>query len=332
MLHFCTYFDSNYLPRAIALYQSLAQHCPAFHLWMLCFDDHAFAVLQRLKLPDVTPIALDDFERGDDALLAAKANRSRVEYIFTCTPSLPLYILRHHPQVERITYLDSDLFFFADPAPVFEEMADRSILIIPHRYLPQQKHLEAVFGTFNVQLLCFCRDSNGLAALTWWRERCLEWCGDTPDNGRFADQGYLSDWPDRFEGVAVLQHPGAGLAPWNLMHYTFSRRSAGLFVDESPLIFFHFHRFQQINRLLVVTGLRARQRSADTTALHLNGLFRPYQRQLRAAAQFLCASGFDARHAAVPERRIKRREPKPLLRMLRQHEAALTVGPFMFWL
>jgi hypothetical protein len=72
-------------------------------------------------------------------------------------------------------------------------MADRSILVVPHRFLSHLKHMEAVGGTFNVQLLCFLRDSNGMAALTWCCERCLEWCGDTPDHGRFADQGYLSD-------------------------------------------------------------------------------------------------------------------------------------------
>jgi hypothetical protein len=58
-----------------------------------------------------------------------------------------------------------------------------------------------------------------------------------------------------------------------------------LFVDESPLIFFHIHRFQQINRWLVYIGLRVPQQSAVATVLHLNGLL--HQRHLRAAAALM---------------------------------------------
>ncbi len=93
MRYFCTYFDSNYLDRGLALYNSLMRHAGRFRLWVLCFDDAAFDTLRSLALPGLEPIALAEFEKGDDALLAAKTNRSRFEYYFTCTPSLPLYLL-----------------------------------------------------------------------------------------------------------------------------------------------------------------------------------------------------------------------------------------------
>lgn len=250
MYCFCTYFDQNYLPRGLALYRSLQEHCPEFKLWVLCMDEATYQALTQLKLPEVELIALADFEKGDEPLLATKLNRSRVEYYFTSTPSLPLYILNHWQAVELITYLDADLFFFSGPTPLFEELGTGSIGIIGHRFPLHLRNLE-IHGIYNVGWISFRRDENALACLTWWREQCIEWCYDRVDEGRYADQKYLDDWPSRFRNVVVLKHKGANLAPWNLNNYHLrSKKENTVMVDEDPLIFFHFHRLKQINQWL----------------------------------------------------------------------------------
>jgi len=160
-------------------------------------DRMAYEALTMLELPDVHPIALTDYERGDKELLEAKQNRTLIEYYFTCSPSLPLFILDNHRDVDLITYLDADLFFFADPTPVFDELGDRAIGIIGHRFPASLRGLER-FGVYNVGWLSFRRNAHALACLRWWRERCLEWCFDRYEDGRFADQKYLDDWPSDF--------------------------------------------------------------------------------------------------------------------------------------
>ena len=52
----------------------------------------------------------------------------------------------------------------------------------------------------------FRNDPNGLDALRWWTERCLEWCYSEPEH--FGDQRYLQEWPTSRPGVHVLRHPG----------------------------------------------------------------------------------------------------------------------------
>jgi len=42
----------------------------------------------------------------------------------------------------------------------------------------------------------------------------------------------------------VLQYEGAGVALWNVMKYRIERRDGKTFVDNVPLIFYHFHQFQ----------------------------------------------------------------------------------------
>src|SRR5665213_3674718 len=122
MRYFCTYFDHNYLTRGLVLYQSLARHCRDFKLWVLCMDDLSHQIMEQLALPNVALITLEEFERDDAPLREAKANRSRVEYCWTCTPSLPLFIFRIDPTVDLITYLDADLYFFSDITPLLDSI------------------------------------------------------------------------------------------------------------------------------------------------------------------------------------------------------------------
>ena len=242
--HFCTYLDRRYLTRGLALADSLRRHVPDVRLWVLCLDEAAHAALSALNQPHIVPIALDDFERGDEPLQIAKGNRSLVEYYFTCTPSLPLFILRQQPQIEMVTYLDADLYFFASPEPLFAEIGNRSIAIIPHRFPESMRHWEKC-GIFNVGWLTFRRDANGLSCLEWWRERCLEWCYDRVEPDRFADQKYLDDWPQRFEGVHIIYHRGANVASWNVLGHSITRGRDGVLIDDQELIFFHFHHLKQ---------------------------------------------------------------------------------------
>jgi hypothetical protein len=63
-----------------------------------------------------------------------------------------------------------------------------------------------------------------------------------------GDQKYLDAWPDRYAPTHILQHPGAGIAPWNYVQYSLERFADGaMSVDGAPLIFYHFHQFQLLD-------------------------------------------------------------------------------------
>lgn len=242
---FCTLFDSNYLFKAMVTYRSLARHCPSFHLTAFCFDDEVKTIVDRMELPNLSTVSLSELEAFDPELASVKADRTPVEYCWTATPALPLYIFETRSDVDETTYIDADLMFFADPEPLFEEMGDASVLITPHRFAPEVMH-HAINGLYNVQFLTFRRDEQGMSALTWWHERCIEWCYHRLEDGKLGDQKYLDDWPERFAGVHVLEHKGGGLAPWNITRYDVRASREGPRVDDDPLIFFHYHRFSML--------------------------------------------------------------------------------------
>ena len=243
MINFCTLFDSNYLTRGLALYESLEKVCSSFHLYVIAFNEECYEYLKKVRLPNLTAIALKDFE--DEELLQIKPSRSVAEYCWTCTPSVILFCIKKYG-LYSCTYIDADMIFYHDPKVLIEEMNNNSILITEHRYT-RDYNQSKYSGIYCVQLMCFKNDQNGMMALNWWRDRCIEWCYARHENGKFGDQKYLDDWLTRFEGVHVLQHPGGGIAPWNLQQFQFIEEDQSISIIEKksgckfPLIFFHFH-------------------------------------------------------------------------------------------
>lgn len=239
MNHYCTLFDSYYLIKGLTMYNSLAAVEKDFVLYILCFDDIAYDILQKLNLPHVVLCRLEDFENED--LLKVKKERTKGEYCWTCTPQVIAYFMDIY-KLPRLTYLDADLFFYAPPAVLLDEFtaSGRSVLITEHRYTRAYKHLEKTAGIYCVQFISFANDGNGLTVLNWWKERCLEWCYNRFEDGKFGDQKYLDTWPEKFERIHVLEHLGGGTAPWNIQQYRVEKLPS---VNSIPVIFYHFHDF-----------------------------------------------------------------------------------------
>lgn len=275
-LNFCTLFNSAYLSRGIALYESLLKNTPDFHLYIFAFDNQAYEILVQLGLQKATIISLNEFEH--DKLLRVKQDRSLGEYCWTCTSSTILYCLNRF-SLDHCTYLDADLYFFSSPEPLIKEVGENSVLITEHRYTPEYNQSE-ISGKYCVQFMFFKNDERGKACLEWWVDECIKWCYAKPEDGKFGDQKYLDDWLNRFEGVHELQHLGGGVAPWNVQQYD-------LFLDNGRLkgkeilsdrtfeiVFYHFHKLTYLQDGMVDFGdykLRDQE---------LNLLYKPYLKHL----------------------------------------------------
>ena len=246
--YFCTYFDHNYLPQGLALYYSLRRHCPEMQLHVLCLSVEAWTQVRSRRLPGLVPLLLSELESFDPELAAVKGDRSPIEFIFTCTAALCRWLFVKIPEVDLLTYLDADMYFFSEVEPMFTEFGAASIGIVPHR-LTSSKFVRR-FGQFNVGWITFRRDSEGLACIERWRALCLEWCCDRVEPARYADQKYLDEWPKRFRNVCVFRHPGANLARWNTGERTVTEEDERVLVNGQPLIFFHFASFKQISECL----------------------------------------------------------------------------------
>lgn len=277
---YCTYFDHNYLARGLALYHSLQRHAPGSRLWVLCLSELCLSILKDLELPYLLPVSLEDFETADPEVAATKTTRKRVEYYFTCSPAWMLFVAQRDESAEWITYLDSDLFFYENPEYIYVELANASIAIIPHRYTPKLGKLRK-FGIYNVGWVGARNNLDGTAAMKWWRERCIEWCYDYVDDGRFADQGYLDRFSQEFRGVKAIESPGANLAPWNIGNYDLVLRDGNILLDRvHPLIFFHFQGVRKGWGRFFFNSHRIYR--APFSRVTRNHIYKPYLQELLA--------------------------------------------------
>jgi putative methyltransferase (TIGR04325 family) len=236
---YCTYFDHSYLPRGLLTLRSLRAVDPETPVFVLALSSLCETVLRQLAEPGVTIIPLAELEAAFPELPALKPARAGVDYIFTLTPFLPLHLFATTP-AEALTYIDADLYFYADPRPLQQTSSAASIAITPHRFSPDRL-ADACFGRFNVGWVGIRRDPEGLACLERYRQDCLAWCHDRVEPGRYADQGYLDTWPEQYRSVAIVEHKGVNLALWNVDNYRLDERDGRVTVDDEPLIFYHFH-------------------------------------------------------------------------------------------
>jgi len=284
MLHFATLFDINYLSRGLALIDSLSKHSSqSYKLFVLSLDEKVAAYFNDKNTYPVHIIRLHEIEAHFPKLVEAKKNRSTVEYYFTLSPYLPLYILETFCEVNQITTMDADLYFFDDPALIFNKYPDASVLITPHNFSADLLHLTA-FGKYNVSFQSFKRDEPGMKCLKGWCADCLAWCHDYYDaeNNRFADQKYLDRWEAKFSQVQDINMPEAGLAPWNIESYNYSFQNGHVLVNGQPLIYFHFHQLRIFNTRFAFNGLELFK--VNTGRQAVKTIYHPYLKKLSSLA------------------------------------------------
>jgi len=231
--HFVTLFDSAFFPAGFCLHRSLMKFAQPFRLWVICLDELSAGVLKDLALPSVTPLPLPAFETPD--LLRVKGERSTIEYYWTLTPFTFQWVFEQDAEVHRVTYLDADLYIFKSPSVLLDEMSDDShVLVTEHAYGPQYDQTDTA-GRFCVQFTSFRRSAPAQRIMQWWQDRCLDWCYNRVEPGRFGDQKYLDEWPSLFgDDLHIVRQRELTLAPWNIRHF---------YANHGPYfpVFYHFH-------------------------------------------------------------------------------------------
>jgi len=286
MINFCTIFNSSYLSRGIALYESLKLNFQNFKLYVLLLDEKSYKVFTDLKLQDVVLVSLHDFE--SEELLKVKKVRSIGEYCWTCTPAIIKYCIEKY-NLDDCTYLDADLYFFNNPDGLLNELGNKSVLVTEHRYTPKYDQSKTS-GKYCVQFMTFKNNAYGMQVLNWWRDRCIEWCYARYEDGKFGDQKYLDDWVTRFESVHELQHLGGGVAPWNMTQYQYRLENNQVVLNSNgkdyPLVFFHFHALK-IHDDKYDLGIY------DLNEDIVNHIYRPYLMHLEEIDKKLRSMGYD---------------------------------------
>ena len=275
---FCTLFNKLYLPQGLALYRSLERTTVQdFVLHVLCMDEYTADVLERMSLPHLCVIRLNEIE--DDALRAVKATRSIGEYCWTCTTPLLLHLIDRSPADAVVTYVDADSRFFSNPSAILEELGSGSIYIHEHDFAPEYAGLTASAGRFNVGVVAFRNDREGRQCLERWKAQCIDECVMDPEAGKCGDQNYLDEWPELYPSLVISAHSGIGLAPWNIGKHKIEMSRGRVMSDGRPAVFYHYHSLRQLlPRIGVKLIVMAKGYALSTNVIDV--FYRPYSRDL----------------------------------------------------
>lgn len=240
--------DRNYLPKLVAMHGSLLKHSSEeFRLHVLCLDDATFYLLYELQLENVERIYYPEFERGMH-LAPIKASRTYQEFCWSCSSQACEWVM---PWTEDgICYVDADVFFYSDPKVIFDEVGEKSIGVVPHRFNAKDHARLAKNGLFNVGIMVFRQTDAGRKCLTKWADNVRGWCQNAHEGGKFADQAYLDHFELDYPGeVRVIENLGVNLGPWSIGNFAITERSGQVHVNEDALCAFHFHEYRDPQHL-----------------------------------------------------------------------------------
>ena len=241
MNQFCTITTSDHFYKVRALRDSL-----------LKFDNH---ILLNVLVVDSTLIEADTniclyylHDLLDDAVvkqIVSKYKNKTDRLRWSLKPSFLKYLLRISG-IDKVIYLDNDLFFFNDFSFLFNYLETNSFLLTPHYYdrspYHDQNWLEANFraGLFNAGFIGV--NKNAVNSLQWWAECCLYRCKKSAFRGTFDDQKYLDLIPVMQEDAMILRHQGLNVAEWNRFLCVREMVNGEVLINNTwPIVFIHFN-------------------------------------------------------------------------------------------
>jgi hypothetical protein len=236
----CTYFDINFLPRGLALYHSLKKVQPDFVFYILTFDQETYKYLSQLNEDKIILISIEEYNSHFNTSI--ERFKDKKQYYFTATPNLCLYLIEKYHEIDILLYLDSDVYVYNSLDPLYEEFSDFSIGFTAHRLHPLIKLYARSYGKYNVGVNLFRNSETGLKCLRDWKSDCDSWYPDIPGYPLkfFSDQIFLDSWPERYEGVKIIENIGVNVCHWNAANYKFSKYNDKYYVNGAPLVIYHF--------------------------------------------------------------------------------------------
>lgn len=249
---FCMVVSSSRLIQAIACFLSLHKTMDTFKVYILCADEKCYEFLKKINLDKVVLVTIPELNRED--LLEIKALRKLNQYCWTLKPAFIKYIFTLDDSIERVTYIDSDLFFYQNPNVIFENQPYASVLlssgeIFLPMYSKEFNHtMQSLTGNFNSGFISFKKDINGLECVNWWDKMCIDSCTSNPEDNKFGDQKYLDDMPFLFNNVYEITTQGINIGHWNYSKYNFTILNDNIMVNNNKLIFYHFSGFRIISK------------------------------------------------------------------------------------
>ena len=242
---FTTIISTNYLPKALALGESLRLHENGAKL-KIVFIDH----LDDEGLPEfegVECLSLAALKLPRRTVLEMAMIYQLVEF---ATAIKPVLFQRLLEDADQVFYLDPDTYVVAPMVELSPELeaSTGGALLTPHFLRPPPKDAELSDGHMlhcGVNNLGFCGfDRRSYDLLDWWWGHLRTECVYEPLAGLFVDQKWMDIGATLFEARS-LRHAGYNVGLGNLCERPILQDDDGYYIGTTGerLRLFHFHAF-----------------------------------------------------------------------------------------
>jgi hypothetical protein len=242
---FCTVLSTNYLPKALALAESLRHHEDGARLKIFFIDHADDEGLPQLDGVDCLSTAFLGLPRR--TVMELVMSYDLVEF---ATAIKPLLFKRLLEEADQVFYLDPDTFVVSpmvELSPALEASVG-GILLTPHFLRPPERGSEIsdghmlLVGVNNLGFGGF--DRRSLDMLDWWWGHLRTECLYDPLAGLFVDQKWMDIGATLFQ-AASFRHAGYNIGVVNLPERPLAQDADGYYVASTGdrLRLFHFHAF-----------------------------------------------------------------------------------------
>jgi hypothetical protein len=273
----------NYLPQARVLASSWARYHPGAPLELLILDDvdgsvdnedEPFVVVRPVEL------AIDEVTWQEMVFIY------EVTELATAVkpPLLELLRSRHGGSV---AYIDPDIEIFGPLDEAAALAREHGIVLTPHMLQPmdddnrrpsEQDILGC--GVYNLGFICVGDGSERF--LDWWGQRLRYFAVVDFRSSLFTDQRWVDFVPGYFDYVA-LRNPAYNVGYWNLPERTLHEEADGWYVDDQPLVFFHYSGYEPERPWAISKHLGSDPRLLFSERPDVLALCRSYDAQLWSA-------------------------------------------------
>lgn len=244
-----TICSNNYLGQALALKRSLLKHNPEMSFFVILVDERSPAV-DYAEFDPATVIPVDEIPTID--LQDLLVRYYIIELNTSVKPTVFKYLKDTHPQIEKLYYLDPDLYFYESLSDTNTLLNEGSAVLTPHILSPiprdgkqPEENTFLRFGIYNLGFLGLnMNHAETRSMLDWWEERVIRFGYDRPNKGYFVDQLWMAHAPLFYKDVRVLTTYNYNMAPWNLHERQVAEIEDGAIVlnDGTELVFYHFSK------------------------------------------------------------------------------------------
>lgn len=264
-----TIVSTNYLAYARVLFESLKKTNCGFDFRALIVDRRTSIVEELVSESGLDVTYAEELQLPDLDRLFYKYD------IVELNTALKPTFLKHTFGLgyDHVLYLDPDIRIFSMLTPVLDALKCAEIVLTPHALAPAMDNMrpsDVDFlrgGAYNLGFIGLKSSLQVYDMLDWWESRCLGMGFNDQAFGIFVDQKWIDLVPSYYSSVHILRDPGCNVAYWNLHEREVISDAGDFYVNNKPLIFFHFSGVLPFNSS-ILSKHQNRHNLQNGTVLH----------------------------------------------------------------